>query len=159
MTANLAVSAIGECKITEQGFVIQLRPEYRAGLQGLSDFSHAIALWWANLVDNPAQRQCLVIERPYTATPNDVGVFATRSEARPNPIGLSVFLINAVDLDNGLISAPYFDMIPGPPILDVKPYIPASDRVARPGVPAHFSHWPSNLEASAAHDWSKEFRT
>ncbi|MEM1431293.1 MAG: TrmO family methyltransferase [Pseudomonadota bacterium] len=158
MTDSFTLHPIGTCTARNGGCTLHLLPEYRAGLDGLAGFSHAIALWWAHEAASPEQRQLLTIARPYTATTEDCGVFATRSEARPNPIGLSVFEIDEVDRDAGRVSSPYFDMLDGTPLLDLKPYFPASDRVADARVPPHFSHWPETLERSAMFDWDKEFR-
>lgn len=51
-----------------------------------------------------------------------LGVFATRSPHRPNPIGLSLGRIEKVDEDSLILSG--IDLVDGTPILDVKPYIP-----------------------------------
>lgn len=159
MSSDISIAPIGEAQISDGRFFIQLRPNYRDGLQGLSAFSHAVALWWAHETDKKQLRNRMMIERPYTGSPDDFGVFATRSEARPNPIGLTVFAVSDIDERTGVIASPYFDMEPGTPILDIKPYMPASDKVARPRIPAHFRNWPKTLEASAAFDWRHEFRT
>jgi len=158
MTDQFTLSPIGHTETINGRFALRLLPACRDGLLGLSDFSHAIALWWAHEAESAELRARLIIPSPYTATPNDFGVFATRSESRPNPIGLSVFSLASVDLDEGIVYAHYFDMLPGTPVLDLKPYFPASDRVNEARVPGHFSHWPSSLEASGDFDWPREFR-
>ncbi|GFE51881.1 tRNA (N6-threonylcarbamoyladenosine(37)-N6)-methyltransferase TrmO [Roseobacter cerasinus] len=158
MTDPLTLSPIGHTDTQDGGFIIQLWPNTRPGLTGLSGFSHAIVLWWAHNADSAEARTRLSIQSPYTATSANIGVFATRSEARPNPIGMSVISIAAIDPDAGRVDAHYFDMLPGTPILDLKPYFPASDRVSDARVPAHFDHWPTSLEASATFDWDREFR-
>jgi len=53
-----------------------------------------------------------------------VGVFSTRSPHRPNPIGLSVCRLLAVDLKAGVLSLGGVDLVDGTPILDIKPYTP-----------------------------------
>jgi len=53
------------------------------------------------------------------------GVFATRSPARPNPIGLSV--VRLIRIDGARIDIEDVDMIDGTPLLDIKPYVPAFD--------------------------------
>lgn len=158
MTETLTLSPIGHTEVINGRFAVRLLPAYREGLSGLADFSHAIAVWWAHQADSVDQRARLIIPSPYTATSADFGVFATRSESRPNPIGLSVFTLASVDLEDGVVSSYYFDMLLGTPILDLKPYFPASERVTEASVPAHFDHWPSSLEASAEFDWEREFR-
>lgn len=56
-----------------------------------------------------------------------MGLFATRSPHRPNPIGLSLCKIESVDTKKGLIVLSGADLIDGTPILDVKPYIQSYD--------------------------------
>ncbi|WP_299745038.1 TrmO family methyltransferase [uncultured Tateyamaria sp.] len=158
MNDTYTLSPIGQCEMIDGQFAVRLIPDVRRGLEGVQPFSHAIALWWAHEADSDAQRARYSIVSPYTATSGELGVFATRSEARPNPIGLSVFSVASVDLDAGIVFSHYFDMLPGTPVLDLKPYFPASDRVENAHIPDHFSHWPNSLEASAAFDWEKEFR-
>lgn len=159
MHDTLSISPIGQCEMIDGRFAVRLTPQYREGLNGLADFSHAIALWWAHEADSRDLRNRLIAPSPYTASSSDFGVFSTRSETRPNPIGMSVFSVAGVDLDAGVVFSHYFDMLPLTPILDLKPYFPASDRVKTAQVPDHFSHWPTSLEASAEFDWSNEFRT
>lgn len=158
MNDTYSLNPIGHCEMIEGQFAIRLMPEVRRGLEGLENFSHAIALWWAHEADSDEQRTRRSIMSPYTATSGKLGVFATRSEARPNPVGLSVFSIAAVDQDAGIVFSHYFDMVQGTPVIDIKPYFPASVRVENARIPDHFSHWPNSVEASAAFDWEKEFR-
>jgi tRNA-Thr(GGU) m(6)t(6)A37 methyltransferase TsaA len=62
--------------------------------------------------------------RPYLDT-QEHGIFATRSPARPNHIGLSSVRLLSVDQNRLLISD--VDMLDGTPLLDIKPYVPAFD--------------------------------
>lgn len=56
-----------------------------------------------------------------------VGLFASRSPHRPNPIALSALRITSVDVEQGIINILGLDLLNGTPVLDVKPYIPAFD--------------------------------
>ncbi|MEM9582197.1 MAG: TrmO family methyltransferase [Pseudomonadota bacterium] len=158
MHDTLSISPIGLSNVIEGQFSIQLALEHPEGLVGLTDFSHAIALWWAHEADSEEQRKRTTITAPYTANNSDFGVFATRSEARPNPVGMTVFSIASVDAPAGRVISHYFDMLPNTPIMDIKPYFAASDRVMEAQIPDHFSQWPTSLEKSATFDWEKEFR-
>lgn len=158
MSDTYSISPIGQCEMIDGRCAIRLMPQQHEGLSGLADFSHAIALWWADRTDHADLRARLTVQSPYTASSADFGVFSTRSEARPNPIGLTVFSLTSVNVEEGIVYSHYFDMLPGTPVLDLKPYFPASDRVVAAKVPAHFNHWPSSLEASAEFDWENEFR-
>lgn len=72
-----------------------------------------------------------------------IGVLATRSPHRPNPIGLSVVRLEAVD---GLVlSICDVDMIDGTPVLDIKPYVPWAD-----AVPGASTGWVEDLAESPA---------
>ena len=151
------ISVIGHANPTESGFTISLDPRYADGLTGLSDFSHAVVLWWASESDSVDQRSQLVYQKPYTHNPDDVGVFSSRSPSRPNPIGLSVIALQHVDTKKATITTPYIDTEPGTPIIDIKPYFPASDRVRDAKMPTWCNHWPACYEESASFDWASEF--
>ncbi len=59
-----------------------------------------------------------------------MGVFATRSPNRPNPIGLSAVKLESIDYDDPLgpvLLVSGVDMVNGTPILDIKPYLPYAD--------------------------------
>ena len=85
-----------------------------------------------------------------------MGIFATRSPVRPNPIALTVEIID-IDSENGRIHIAYIDANDGSPLLDLKPYTPSLDRVERPEVPGWCGHWPKSLEESADFAWENEF--
>jgi tRNA (Thr-GGU) A37 N-methylase len=53
------------------------------------------------------------------------GIFATRSPARPNPLGIST--VRLVGLGRSTIEVEDVDMLDGTPLLDIKPYVPAFD--------------------------------
>ena len=57
-----------------------------------------------------------------------IGLFATRTPHRPNPIGLSLCQIDSVDVKNGIIVLSGSDIIDGTPILDIKPFISEYDQ-------------------------------
>lgn len=86
-----------------------------------------------------------------------MGIFATRSPVRPNPIALSTAEIIGIDYQNGIVQIAYIDANDNTPLLDIKPYTPSLDRVETPGVPAWCSHWPQSLEESASFAWENEF--
>ena len=86
-----------------------------------------------------------------------MGVFATRSPQRPNPIALSVAQVLRIDQERGRIWIAYSDAEPGTPVLDLKPYTPSIDRVGEPQVPGWCSHWPQAMERAGEFDWESEF--
>jgi tRNA (Thr-GGU) A37 N-methylase len=63
----------------------------------------------------------------------ELGIFAQRAKHRPNPIGITAARV--VGRDGAVLRVRGLDAIDGTPILDVKPYVPAFDRVDAPTVP------------------------
>lgn len=119
---------------------VVLEPEYRNpdAFRGLSDFSHIWLIW--EFSDVIAKRE--QAKEPYTFSPTvrpprlggnrRLGVFATRSPNRPNPIGISAVKLEEVRLegpDGPTLVVSGADLMDGTPILDIKPYIPYSDSI------------------------------
>lgn len=154
---NYQIKAIGKVKNDENGAFIQLEPEYIQGLQGLEGFSHINVIWWFSDCDTEAERAKLRNEQPYKGTPEIMGVFATRSPARPNPIALTASEVINIDFNSGIIQVTFIDASDNTPVLDIKPYTPSFDRVETPGVPAWCSDWPKSTEASGYFDWEQVF--
>jgi len=151
------IQKIGIIVPSSEGFALTLNAEFREALMGLSQFSHAIVLWWAHKSDADEFRGQRVLHKPYVNSPDDVGVFGSRAPTRPNPIAMSTIAVQSIDEARGIIVTPFIDTAPDTPIIDIKPYFPASDRVREATVPAWCQHWPQYYEESAAFDWSKEF--
>lgn len=100
--------------------VAHIDAEFAPGLAGLDGFSHLILLYW---LDQAAAVQ-LLFTPPFDASPR--GVFATRSPARPSPIGLSVVAFDGFD-GPGRLLVRHLDCVDGTPLLDIKPYLPTTD--------------------------------
>jgi tRNA-Thr(GGU) m(6)t(6)A37 methyltransferase TsaA len=141
----------------EGRFCLELESEYLPGLKELGSFSHMNVFWWCHLLDDKESRGTLVCKRPYRNGPADIGVFATRSEYRPNPIALSAVSILEIDQDEGVVYIPYIDAEVGTPVIDLKPYQPSVDRIRDVSVPEWCDHWPKWYEDSADFDWESEF--
>ena len=84
----------------------------------------------------------LILEKPYTNGPSEIGIFATRTRIRPNPICISVIDVKKIDYKTGIIYTHYIDADDSTSIIDIKPYSPSSDRVRTAGTPNWCSHWP-----------------
>ena len=153
----LQVNRIGKISISEEGVFIKLEPEYIPGLQALEGFSHIQVIWWFSDFDNKQARAALEAPQPYKKAPQVMGVFATRSPVRPNPIALTAAQIIGVNYEKGVVQIAYIDANNGTPVLDIKPYTPSLDRIETPGVPDWCSHWPKSLEESGGFDWENEF--
>lgn len=112
---------------------IVFEPEYRSveALRGLDGFSHLWILW--QFSEGETDRWSPTVRPPRLGGNRRMGVFATRSPYRPNPIGLSCVKILSVISDSS--DGPYIevsgaDLMDGTPIYDIKPYLPAADCVA-----------------------------
>jgi len=101
----------------EDVFFLELFDGYSEGLQDLSMFSYMYLLYYAHRV---TQKADMVVSPPW-AGGKEVGVFASRSPVRPNPIGLSVVQVKSV-AENRVYSSG-LDVFDGTPLLDIKPYI------------------------------------
>lgn len=154
---NFLVNPIGKINVKEEGVFIELQPEYIPAMQALDGFSHLNVIWWFSDFDNEEMRNVLETPQPYKNAPDVMGIFATRSPVRPNPIALTVVQIIHIDYEKGMIQIPFIDANDATPILDIKPYTPSLDRVELPDVPEWCSHWPTSVEQSGNFNWENEF--
>ena len=107
--------------------MLELLPPYNAveALRGLETFSH---VWIQFIFHQTARDGWKATVRPPRLGGNErVGVFASRSNFRPNPIGLSVVELLAVE--GTTLKLGGGDFLDGTPVLDIKPYIPYVDSV------------------------------
>jgi tRNA-Thr(GGU) m(6)t(6)A37 methyltransferase TsaA len=100
----------------------------------LDGFSHlwVVYLFHKGHNENHPQPWTDTIQPPRIDAPKKVGVFASRSPHRPNPIGMSVVKLEKIILDakDGIeIEISGLDILDGSPLLDLKPYIPYADLV------------------------------
>lgn len=119
-------------------------------IRGLEDFSH---LWVIYVFHKNLQQGWKTTVRPPRLGGNQkLGIFATRSPYRPNPIGLSVVELKGIEKQGKqwVIKLAGIDLVDGTPILDIKPYIAYADAISHanggftdntppPIVPVHFS--------------------
>ena len=154
---NFSLKQIGTVRCGEDGFSIVLESAYRPALEGLEGFGHVQALWWFDGCDDPRSRAALTERKPYTRGPETLGVFATRSPRRPNPIAVSTSGVTYIDRENGVVGLTWIDANDGTPVLDLKPYTPSVDRVEDPATPSWCAHWPGSVEAGGDFDWDAEF--
>lgn len=111
--------------------VVELDERFADGLEGLSQFSHVWLLTW--LGDGVDARPDVALRQvPFLLQPDgpELGVFAMRGPRRPNPIGLS--LVELVAVDGSTLSFRGVDVVDGTPLLDLKPYVDRFDRPATP---------------------------
>ncbi|MBA7673489.1 tRNA (adenine(37)-N6)-methyltransferase [subsurface metagenome] len=101
-------------------------------LDNLDEFSHIIVLYWMHQVTATKQPPTKVRPRGNRALPL-MGVFATRSPSRPNPIGKAT--VRLLKRQGNILKVKGLDAINGSPVIDLKPYIPGYDSVAGAKVP------------------------
>ena len=111
---------------------IALQPEYRGGLRGLEQFSHALIVTFLHEARFEPTKHLLRRPRGLASMP-EVGIFAQRAKDRPNPLGITAVTI--IGVESGALVVRGLDAINGTPVLDVKPYYPAYDRVMNAVVP------------------------
>ncbi len=108
---------------------IELLPPFNQpeALRGLEDFSHLWLLWLAK--SEPGRRWKTTVRPPRLGGNTRVGVFASRSIFRPNPIGQSLVRLEGIvsDAAGVHIEVSGLDILDGSPVLDLKPYLPWSD--------------------------------
>jgi len=104
---------------------LELLPPYNTteSICGLEGFSH---LWIIFLFHESAREKVKATVRPPRLGGNErIGVFASRSNFRPNPIGLSV--VELLEIDGCSIRLGGGDFLDNTPVLDIKPYLPYAD--------------------------------
>ncbi len=129
--------------VEELKATIVFEPEFRNpdALRGLEGFSHLWLIWQFS----KAVRQdwSPTVRPPRLGGNERMGVFATRSPFRPNPIGLSCVKLDRVELHSELgpvIHVAGADLLDGTPIYDIKPYLPYAD--CRPDAVGGFASAP-----------------
>lgn len=102
------------------------RPE---ALDGLDEVSHLWLHWVFHQIP-PGSWQPRV-RPPRLGGNKSMGVFATRSMFRPNPIGLSLVRLESISTEAGAVALEIsgLDLLDGTPVLDIKPYLPYSDSI------------------------------
>ncbi|MFW9799844.1 MAG: tRNA (N6-threonylcarbamoyladenosine(37)-N6)-methyltransferase TrmO [Candidatus Thorarchaeota archaeon] len=116
---------------------IEIEAEYWEAALRIEEFSHIIVLWWITGRDNPESRANLS-DYPPQENAELSGVFASRSPARPTPIGHSIVSIIKIEEERHRIYIDQIDAHDETPVIDIKPYMPSSDRVDDARVPSWF---------------------
>jgi tRNA-Thr(GGU) m(6)t(6)A37 methyltransferase TsaA len=114
--AGMPIQPAGAAGVT--GTVVVL-PAYAQGLLDLEGFSHLILLYHLH-----RSRGCQLEVVPFLDRVSR-GIFATRSPARPNPIGLSV--VRLKEVSGNLLLIENVDILDNTPLLDIKPFVPDFD--------------------------------
>lgn len=155
-TEHFELRSIGEVEIRRGQFFIKLNKDYAGALKEVEGFSHLQVYWWAHQCDSPEMREMTLLPKPYKKGPEEMGIFATRSPLRPNPLAMTLIPVIGVDHSRGELQIAYIDADPGTPVLDIKPYY-GMERVKEFSLPQWCSHWPAWYEDAGLFDWAGEF--
>lgn len=135
MPIGYVITQTKDSRIRDKSIISQIMifKEFIEALKGIEEFSHMYVLFWLNKIStkniplqvHPRGRKDLPL----------VGVFATRSMFRPNPIGLTI--VKIIDVKKNMISVSGLDAFNLSPVLDIKPY----------------DYWDNNKEISVPKWW------
>ena len=111
------------------GYIV-FEPPYNNpdAVRGLEEFSHIWLIW--EFSESKRDQWSPTVRPPRLGGNTRVGVFASRSPFRPNPIGLSCVELEKIEIDSKLGPVLYVrgaDILDGTPIFDIKPYLPYSE--------------------------------
>lgn len=104
--------------------LVEINSEYMDGLKDIEGFSHIILIYFFDRI-----KTTQLIVKPYLDTESH-GIFATRSPARPNKIGISV--VELCFVKHNMLYVKNIDILDKTPLLDIKPYVPAFDHPVSP---------------------------
>lgn len=115
--------------VTEAQATLTLLPPYNQPetVRGLEQFSHIWVIFAFHATQNQGWKP--TVRPPRLGGNKRLGVFATRSTFRPNPLGLSVAKLSAIQVQGCTINLVLTgtDLLDGTPVLDIKPYLPYAD--------------------------------
>jgi tRNA-Thr(GGU) m(6)t(6)A37 methyltransferase TsaA len=98
--------------------VVEILPEYHDGLRGLDEFTHIILIAYLH----KSRGRPLIVRPKRVADAPEVGVFATDSPDRPNPIAVSI--VRLLRREGPLLYVDGVDLFSGTPVLDIKGFSP-----------------------------------
>lgn len=108
-----------EAKGKDRSSQIIVKREFAEALDGIAGFSHLFVLFWLNEISSEERKTLKVHPRGRKDMPL-LGVFATRTKLRPNPIGLT--LVELIKADGNVLTVRGLDAFNDTPVLDIKPF-------------------------------------
>jgi len=116
---------------------ITVDAELTEGLDGLEEFSHLVVIYWMDRATDKEKMAIKVQPRGRRNLP-PVGVFASRSPYRPNPLGKTT--VKLLQHKGNTLKVTGLDALDGTPVLDIKPYIPDYDSASNATAPPWTRH-------------------
>ena len=98
---------------------IVFREDLTEALEGVEEFSHLFVLFWLNRIPEEGRKRMKVHPRGRADMPL-LGIFATRTPHRPNPIGLT--RVKLLKIEGNVATVQGLDAYDGTPVLDIKPF-------------------------------------
>jgi tRNA-Thr(GGU) m(6)t(6)A37 methyltransferase TsaA len=108
-------------RFSDQEMTLEIYPEFSLALKDIDKVSHIFVLYWGDR----ANRGVLQSPTPFSQEP--VGVFASRSPNRPNPIALCI--ADLIRREDNRLIVRGVDALDGSPLLDIKIYSPGIDSI------------------------------
>jgi tRNA-Thr(GGU) m(6)t(6)A37 methyltransferase TsaA len=115
----------------EQPSEIEVAPAWAEALDGLGSFSHIWIVWWLDGFDEPPTSR--LVHPEGRADLPEVGLFATRSPHRPNPIAMTA--VSLLELLGNRLWVRGLDAFEGSLVLDIKPYLRRGDMIPEAAMP------------------------
>lgn len=143
--------------IVETPGYIVFEPPYNNpdAVRCLEEFSHIWVIW--QFSESVRDDWTPTVRPPRLGGNTRVGVFASRSPFRPNPIGLSLVKLESIEYDRSIgpvLHVTGADILDGTPIYDIKPYLPYSE--AKPDARGGFAHKVLDAGAEVVFDFDGE---
>lgn len=110
---------------------VKVNGKFSQALEGLEEYSHIIIIYWLHQAD--VARMALKVHPRGDKELPLVGLFASRSPYRPNPVGQKV--VRLIRRQGNILWVEGLDAIDGTPVIDIKPYIPGYDSAVDATVP------------------------
>ena len=127
-SSNICLEPVGFVKteavgkeVRDKNVVSQLifREELTEALEGVEEFSHLFVLFWLHEMSDEGRRIMKVRPRGRRDMPL-LGIYATRTPHRPNPIGLT--RVKLLKVEGNVVTVQGLDAFDGTPVLDIKPF-------------------------------------
>jgi tRNA (adenine37-N6)-methyltransferase len=111
---------------------VKVYKKYKQALDSIEDFSDILIVYWMDQLFHYERSVLRVHPQGRTDMPL-VGVFACRSPARPNPLGVTH--VKLLERSDTLLKVSGLDAVNGTPVIDIKPYIPRANISEEPRLP------------------------
>ena len=130
---KIALDPIGRVERRNGKIFVTVQPEFAEALDGIEGFSQIWVIYWFHGNDTPEKRRTLKVHPRRDPANPLTGVFATRSPARPNLLGLQACRL--VSREGNRLEVAGLDAWDGSPVLDIKPYLPPLDAYPQATMP------------------------